>query len=155
MLLFEIKTDKSVELIRRQLRVMEEQEEHSYLLPQEYTDPRVGLHIYTDGNRIKGYYENGERTRTGSLSCFKTWFWAKENTKDGITTVRVFVNLNLFSVLMFIMMFVGIIVGFINGSSVITPGALFGTVIVILLFLSDIKEEWTIYQILHDVYENN
>ena len=154
MLLFRIKTDKSVELIRRNLKVLEEQEKHSYFFAQEYTDPRVGLHIYESGNKIKGYYESGDRTRAGALGCLKTWFWAKEYRTNGITTVWAFVNFNILETLLLVMGVIGIIAGGRILGSDVAPEALFGAVIIILLLLSDIKEEWTIYRILCDAYKN-
>lgn len=155
MLLFKIKTDKSVELIRRQLGIMEEQERHNYFFAQEYTDPRIGLHIYTNKSKIKGYYESGDRTRTGALGCLKTWFWAKEKQSKGTTTVWGFVHFNILATLLLVMGVVGITIGVSIIGSSITPDALFGAVIIILLLLSDIKEEWTVYRILCDAYNNN
>ena len=133
---------------------LEAQEKHSYFFAQEYTDPRIGLHIYASRNRIKGYYESGDRTRTGALGCLKTWFWAKEYSTNGITTVWAFVNFNILETLLLVMGVIGIIAGGSIVGSDAAPESLFGAVIIILLLLSDIKEEWTIYRILCDAYKN-
>ena len=61
-----------------------EYEQHSaWDLFHEYTSARVGLHLYPTESGFIGYYEDGKRTRHGSLQRSKTWVSVKLKEKKG------------------------------------------------------------------------
>ncbi len=49
---------------------------------------RIGLHAFVSPKRITGYYETGERTRTGGLILGKTRFYLFLKSKKKGTQVR-------------------------------------------------------------------
>ena len=50
-------------------------EKHNPFIPfGEFSNPRIGLHTYVNGNEVNGYYEDGSTTRGGSLQSSKVWF---------------------------------------------------------------------------------
>ena len=62
---------------------------HSPMNPfQSYDDPRIGLHTYVAGDFVIGYYEDGTRTRGGSLQSMKVWFELKVKPCEGGSRVR-------------------------------------------------------------------
>ncbi len=66
-----------------------EKEHHSifHFCLKRYCSRREGIHTYIDTNNISGYYENGEKTRTGGLTTAKSWFYLF--AKNQGETVRV------------------------------------------------------------------
>ena len=61
-----------------------EYEKHSaWDIFHEYTSARVGLHLYPTKSGFIGYYEDGQRTRNGSLQKSKTWVSVKLKEKKG------------------------------------------------------------------------
>ncbi|MBQ3068923.1 MAG: hypothetical protein IJD01_03125 [Clostridia bacterium] len=54
-----------------------ENEHHSvfHFCLKRYYSRRKGIHAYTDANSIRGYYENGDETRSGGLTTAKSWFY--------------------------------------------------------------------------------
>ncbi len=52
------------------------------MIPQRYSSPRVGLHIYKTRKGYSGYYESGKGSRD-SLNYIKNWFKLKIKDKNG------------------------------------------------------------------------
>ena len=86
---FSFETSLSVEEIQDLAMRYIEVEPHSPWNPFEgYTSPRKGAHLYGNGHKFQGYYEDGERNRHGDLQSLKVWITFKlKQTKSGKTKI--------------------------------------------------------------------
>ena len=75
MRIFCYKCDLPAEMVLERFERFMATERHNPFNPfNSFDNPRVGLHTYRNDNEINGYYENGSRTRHGSLQSLKVWF---------------------------------------------------------------------------------
>lgn len=86
---FKIKTEVKIDDILNEFYKLFEYESHSILdsALKPYYSSRVGIHAYVKGNKVSGYYETGELTRTKSqLLRSKNWFYMclEDNSKETI-----------------------------------------------------------------------
>lgn len=61
-------------LTDRFFRFLAREQHHPMMIFDEYSDPRLGLHTYSQKNGVIGYYEDGSRKRGGDLQTLKVWF---------------------------------------------------------------------------------
>ena len=86
---FNIYSKLSANDILNNFEEISEFESHNILTSffETYYSSRIGIHSYIDKNRVRGYYETGERHPIGnSLVRQKNWFFLtiKQTTKDTI-----------------------------------------------------------------------
>lgn len=98
----ELSPDEIVELFERDL----ETEKHSvWGIFGHYNSPRVGLHVYKIKTGLRGYYENGERTKHDDLLSWKTWFRVKIRQENDHSIVSTRVSYNPYLILLFLGIF--------------------------------------------------
>lgn len=72
---FRYKTDLDPDAVLARFDAFLATERHSPMMPfAAYDNPRVGLHVYRQEGKVRGYYENGIRTRADRLQSVKVWF---------------------------------------------------------------------------------
>ena len=86
---FNIYSKLSANDILNNFEKLSEFESHNILTSffETYYSSRIGIHSYIDKNRVRGYYETGERyPRVNRLLSQKNWFFLtiKQTTKDTI-----------------------------------------------------------------------
>lgn len=81
---FNFKSTKSKEDILwkfNRLRALEQHKIFAYFW-ESYNDYRIGLHTYVDGDKVRGYYEDGGLSRDSLVSA-KIWFYGRISERNG------------------------------------------------------------------------
>jgi hypothetical protein len=114
---FKLKTKATVENIINEFQEYEEYESHSILRPffDRFYNSRIGIHTYTQENKIWGYYETGLRGRTGELNGVKTWFYLFLNEEQGETEIKGYIIQELFTCFAIAYLIISVIVDVLRG----------------------------------------
>ena len=150
MKLFSFETSlSSSEITNRIMCYLENEQHSSWNIFEKYYSKRVGIHLYNKGNKIVGYYENGERNRHGDLNSAKLWFKFKIKEKSNKRTVSGYTYFCPILMLFFVFGLLDISVF----QDVISSILLFG--VFALFFFMNLKEEREAIECIENLLSEN
>lgn len=148
------RSKQTKEEIYSKLEALEAQENHNmFSIFEYYNFNRIGLHVYLENDRLKGYYEDGSRTRQEELQPTKVWFLGRISEKNNECEFK---GIIIYSPLISISFFIALniaIVAFLRGSQGAILELVFVVFVVSMFSINIIKNMTATYERLKKMFQ--